>query len=62
MISREYRERATQMLEDADDLDSGGSRRGTVGGDDESASWSAFLRDKAAGLLRLGRAYEERGD
>jgi hypothetical protein len=57
-ISQDYRERAKQMLSDADELESGRSKRGNVGGDDESASWAATLRDKAAKLLRLSSAYE----
>ena len=51
---------ASNMLSDAEDLESGRRRQGNLGGEDESESLAAMFRDKAASLLRISDAYKRR--
>jgi hypothetical protein len=54
-----YRRRAAQHLSDADELESGRWRWGSVGGEDESVSLAKQKRGWAAKLFGLAAAYDD---
>jgi hypothetical protein len=55
----DYRRQAAQHVSEAEELESGRSRRGNVGGSDESESWAKRKRGIAAKLRGLASANED---